>query len=99
MFGCRLQQNKEGPSNIAVYKETLANSFRRSVSFGDCADETPRQVSLGPEAAVEGLIALGFTAWVDAPTLWNNPSLALDQVDEFRKRKKYMRNITDSPTI
>ena len=63
MFGCHLQKKNKGCATVADYKEKLASSFRRSVSFEGCADETPRQVSLGPKAAVDGLSALGFTAW------------------------------------
>ena len=63
MFGCCVQKHKKGATNLGDYKEKLAISFRRSASFENCPDETPRQVSLGPKAAADGLTALGFTDW------------------------------------
>ena len=63
MFGCHLQRKNKGPSNLANYKEELAIKLKQHVSFEQCANGAPRQVSLGPKAAADGLTVLGFTAW------------------------------------
>lgn len=67
--GCLLQtKRKKGPATRDAYKEKLASRFRTCGSFEKYADDTARWVSLGPEAAAHGLIALELTHWDEVRT-------------------------------
>ena len=50
-------------SNLKDYKKKLKDIFRSAAGFGEHGPDVPYQESLGPEAAAEGLAALGFRAW------------------------------------